>query len=247
MIIRDIIAVLMSILAPMAVNALTPDAGLKIMTYNVRHLEGIDRVIDPSRTAAIINSQRPDVVMLQEVDSVTQRSSGIDQMAALAKLTGMVPTFAKAIDFEGGGYGIGLLSRTAPLCVRRIPLPGEEPRMLLVAEFDKYVVACTHLALEEDARMQSVPIILAQLDSFRSKPFIIGGDWNSAPASQLLQALRANFNIVTPQMPTFPADSPAECLDYIAVGSRFVPAGCNTAILEGEASDHRAVITTIFF
>ena len=47
---------------------------LRVMSFNVRHLEGIDNVIDASRTAAVINRVVPDVALIQEIDSVTDRS-----------------------------------------------------------------------------------------------------------------------------------------------------------------------------
>ncbi len=63
-------------------------------------------------------------------------------------MTGMHARFCRAIDYDGGGYGVGLLSRDEPLAVRRIPLPGrEEARVLLMAEFPGYVVCVTHLSL----------------------------------------------------------------------------------------------------
>ena len=220
---------------------------LRVMSFNVRHLEGIDNVIDASRTAAVINRVVPDVALIQEIDSVTDRSGKKDQMAELGKLTGMFHTFGRAIDFGGGGYGIGILSRQKPLDVKRIPLPGDEPRLLLVAEFKDYVVACTHLALEEDARMESVKIIAAEMKKYPGKPFMIGGDWNATPSSPLLQAMREYFNIITPQTPTFPADKPVECLDYIAVDKDCVPEKCCGRLLTGTASDHRAVSVTVSF
>ena len=44
---------------------------LKVMTYNVRHCAGMDLVLDYDRTAAVIAQQQPDVVALQELDSMT--------------------------------------------------------------------------------------------------------------------------------------------------------------------------------
>ena len=47
---------------------------LKVMTFNVRHCAGMDLVVDYDRTAAVIALQQPDVVALQELDSMTSRS-----------------------------------------------------------------------------------------------------------------------------------------------------------------------------
>ena len=97
---------------------------LNLMTYNIRHGAGMDGKIDYDRTAAVIRGVNPDVVALQEVDSATQRCYGKYVGQELATRTHMIPTFGAAINFQGGKYGVGILSREQPLAVRRIPLPG---------------------------------------------------------------------------------------------------------------------------
>lgn len=207
----------------------------------------MDLEINPQRTASVINVERPDIVMLQEVDSVCTRSEGVDQVALLASLTSMHGLFGKAIDFEGGGYGIGLLSREKPLSVKRIPLPGAEPRLLLIVEFNDFIAACTHLALEEDCRMQSVEII-RQAAASAEKPFIIAGDWNARPDTPLIQAMRRHFVINSPQCHTFPADNPTECIDYIATSAARPGTTADASVVNAPAaSDHRPVTATIAF
>ena len=46
---------------------------LKFMSYNIRNGRGIDNVQDLGRVAEIINRTAPDLVALQELDSVTGR------------------------------------------------------------------------------------------------------------------------------------------------------------------------------
>lgn len=109
---------------------------LRLMTYNVHNCIGTDRQTDIERIAAIVRRQAPDVVAVQEVDSATQRSGGRYVLGELASLTGMHANFARAIDFQGGAYGIGVLSKRKPLSCTMCPLPGrEEERALLVVEF----------------------------------------------------------------------------------------------------------------
>ena len=121
---------------------------LKFMSYNIRNGRGIDNVQDLGRVAEIINRTAPDIVALQELDSVTGRMAGRFIPGELGEMTGMHARFCRAIDYDGGAYGVGLLSRDEPLAVRRIPLPGrKESRVLFVAEFPDYVVCVTHLSL----------------------------------------------------------------------------------------------------
>ena len=51
---------------------------LRLMSYNIRHGAGLDERLDFDRIAEVINREHPDVVALQEVDSVTQRIGGRD-------------------------------------------------------------------------------------------------------------------------------------------------------------------------
>jgi len=78
------------------------------------------------------------VVALQEVDRELARTGGVDQVAALARRTGLHGIFVPALlgdpgtswrvvgDDDPGGpaYGIGLLTRRGPLRWRRVALPG---------------------------------------------------------------------------------------------------------------------------
>ena len=104
---------------------------LKFMSYNIRNGRGIDNVQDLGRVAEIINRTAPDIVALQELDSVTGRMAGRFIPGELGEMTGMHARFCRAIDYDGGAYGVGLLSRDEPLAVRRIPLPGREESRVL--------------------------------------------------------------------------------------------------------------------
>ena len=113
---------------------------LRIMSYNIRNGRGMDEVTDLERIAEAIRKVAPDVVAVQEVDSVTGRSGGIDVLRTLGERTLMFPTYAPAIDFDGGKYGVGMLSKEKPVSYRYIALPGrEEERVLLWVEFERYI------------------------------------------------------------------------------------------------------------
>ena len=120
---------------------------LRIMSYNIRNGSGMDEVTDLGRIADAICKVAPDVVAVQEVDSVIGRSGGIDVLRTLGERTLMFPTYAPAIDFDGGKYGVGMLSKEKPVSYRYIALPGrEEERVLLWVEFERYIFCCTHLS-----------------------------------------------------------------------------------------------------
>lgn len=217
---------------------------LQIMSYNVRHCAGMDLVIDYDRTAAVIVQQQPDVVALQELDSMTGRSGHHVQLGELASRTGYHPVFGAAIEFDGGQYGVGILTREMPLNKKCIPLPGEEPRVLLVVELEDYVIACTHLDLDEAQRLASVPLIVDEAQRWQ-KPFLLAGDWNDVPGSELLEAMTQYFTVLSGDEATYPADEPTECIDYIAAFNGRAEAIESHVIDEPAASDHRPLVVWV--
>lgn len=216
---------------------------LRLTSYNIQHGEGLDKKIDHARQAKILRKAHADVAAIQEVDSVTKRNGGLYSLEEIGRKAKMHATFAPAINFQGGKYGIGILSKKQPMSVRRIALPGrEESRMLLVAEFRHYVVACTHLSLTDEDRMASVPIIVEEARKWQ-KPFIIMGDLNDEPGSPFYCEMQKHFLFLNPAYDkTFPADKPDICIDHVAV---FMPTPdatisyYRTWVGEETFSDHR--------
>lgn len=254
-----------AICSPACAQAQTTNLPIQagIASYNIHHGEGTDGKYDFERLASQFNHWQADVIALQEVDSMTTRSGKTYTLGALADITRYYDTFCPTMDYQGGKYGIGMLSRQKPLKVTSYALPSkEEPRRLMVAEFKDYVVACTHLSLNADDRMASLPIIL-QAARNTDKPFVIAGDWNDTPNSPFIKALSKDFCLRSnTRLATFPADSPKDCIDYIAVYKRsgepkysrsycYVnePAVVTTATVGSSktASDHRPIFAKMIF
>ncbi len=226
----------------MALNVFSQDY-LKLMSYNVRNAKGIDGIHNIQRIANVIINEAPDVVAVQELDSMTTRSGQKYVLGELSERTQMYATYAPAISFQGGKYGIGILSKETPLTIRTYPLPGrEEARMLLVAEFKNYFFACTHLSLTEEDRLASLDIIKNSVGK-SEKPYFLAGDLNDKPDSKFIQALQQDFQVLTHiKKPTFPAPEPTETIDYIAAwkhGSNDFANLSAQVLEEPVASDHR--------
>ena len=226
----------------MALNVFSQDY-LKLMSYNVRNAKGMDGIHNIQRIANVIINEAPDVVAVQELDSMTTRSGQKYVLGELSERTQMYATYAPAISFQGGKYGIGILSKETPLAIRTYPLPGrEEARMLLVAEFKNYFFACTHLSLTEEDRLASLDIIKNSVGK-SEKPYFLAGDLNDKPDSKFIQALQQDFQVLTHiKKPTFPAPEPTETIDYIAAwkhGSNDFANLSAQVLEEPVASDHR--------
>lgn len=234
-----------------AMLALTAQAqhNLRLMTYNIRNATGMDGVTDYQRIADVIVREGAEVVAVQEVDSMTRRSGGHYVLGEVASRARMHASFAPAINYDGGKYGIGILSKKEPLRVKAIGLPGrEEARALLMAEFDDYVFCSTHLSLTEEDRMASLALI-EKFAAGTGKPLFLAGDFNARPESAFIKGLQKNFKILSSTKTlTCPADKPEETIDYItmwknpqvkyAVNATWVPR-------EPVASDHRPVVVDL--
>lgn len=223
----------------------------RIITYNIKNATGLDNKTDYKRIADIIESVDPEIVSLQELDSITNRSKGKNILKEIADITRMHYTYAPAISFQGGKYGIGLLSKRRPISSYHIPLPGkEEARVLLVVEFEDYFIFNTHLSLQEEDRISSINIINKQAES-KSKPVILTGDLNCEPNSEEIKTLSQKWKIINnPKVPTFPADKPSVTIDYIAgyTANGEVYSVLQKHVLnEPVASDHRPLFADIRF
>ena len=193
---------------------------VRVMSYNVRNCTGLDRKTDYQRIADIIKAAECEAIAIQELDSMTTRYEGQDMLKNLAELTGMYPTFAPSIDYMGGKYGIGMLTKEKPLSFRRVPLPcRSEPRSLLIVELKDYYYCCTHLSLHAEDRLTSMGIITEELSKL-DKPVMIAGDFNAEPEEESMKVLAENFVIfkkdATPAY-TFPANKPDIEIDYICL------------------------------
>lgn len=214
--------------------------------------------IDLSAIAKVINDVKPDLVALQEVDVYTGRSGPHNQAEVLAKKTGLKSYFFKAIDYDGGEYGVAILSRYPVTETKRYALPtregsGGEPRVLGTAVItlpgnDKIIFASTHLDAQRDSanRLLQIRAIHAQLKD-AAYPVIIAGDFNAAPGSEVIRVLDSHFKrTCNPCQFTIPVDVPRRAIDFIA----FSPAEAfrvkeHRVIPERYASDHLPVFAVL--
>lgn len=221
----------------------------RIMSYNIRNAKGLDNKTDYPRIATIIESLSPDIAVLQEIDSVTERSNKVDVLKELAELTAMHRIYVPSITYQGGKYGIGILSKKRPLSWKNIPLPGrEEPRTLLMAEFDNFIIFATHLSLNAEDRLTSVNIINEQAAQYK-KPVFLAGDLNAKPESDEIKSLSGSWKIISNiKNPTYPADKPSSTIDYIAgytANGETYSVYQSRVIDEPVASDHRPLFADV--
>lgn len=236
---------------------------IRVMTYNIHHANppSSTNIINVDSAANIIKRQQPDLVALQEVDVNTTRSgTTLNQASEIARLAGLpYYFFGKAIDYQGGQYGVAILSKFPMSSMINYPLPtaagsGGELRTLATAVIalpgNKSVVfASTHLDAQTAEtnrvlQIQKITEILTQ----KTIPVILAGDFNAVPGSNTINILDASFtrSCISACGFTIPTNNPNKTIDFIA----FRPADKFTVIShnvidEKYASDHLPVLAVL--
>ena len=96
---------------------------LRVAAYNVKHGLGMDGEVDLERIAAVLGPLDADVITLQEIDRGVERTHGVDQARRLGELLGMEAHFGEFMPYQGGEYGMAVLSRLPVLGVTNVRLP----------------------------------------------------------------------------------------------------------------------------
>ena len=197
-----------------------------VLTYNIYHGEDANGGSNLDAVAGIINSLRPDLVALQEVDNKTARAKGLDLTAELSRRTGMQGVFGKAMDYDGGGYGEAVLSRHPIIETKNNPLPHSakaEPRAALEIHIElpggvKMAFVGTHLDHQRDQsnRMMQAGRIMELYENY-NLPIVLAGDFNATAGSDPINLLGRQWSDVAEDdsQPTFPSTKPAIRIDYI--------------------------------
>lgn len=228
---------------------------LRIMTYNIHVGVGMDKKLNLQRIADVINAANPDLVGLQEVDRGVKRTEGKDEIAELAALTQMEYAFAPNLDFQGGKYGVAILSR--------LPIKSTEHRMfenkreaerrgMLRVEVElggkRLNFVTTHLDYQyDDGRLFETEQLLKFLENAKG-PLIVVADLNDTPAGSAYKLMRTIFDdawVAGGDGFSFPADKPVKRIDHIFYRVNPGTRAKKSWVIETLASDHIPVMAEI--
>lgn len=225
---------------------------IQAATYNIRHGAGMDDRLDLTRSVNAIKALRSDIIALQEMDDRTNRTNKQNQTSLIAKQLNMHSAFGSFMAYDGGYYGLSILSKFPIVDTYPIRLPdGGEPRVALVADVrlpnsDVISVVNVHFDwLGNDAnRFKQASLLAEALRKFKT-PFILMGDFNDGPDSRTLKLFKTIAEEAIKKKgssSTFPADKPTKEIDYIFAGpSSKWSLGTADVVPEKVASDHRPV------
>jgi endonuclease/exonuclease/phosphatase family metal-dependent hydrolase len=167
--------------------------------------------------------------------------------------------FAKALDYQGGEYGVALLSRypLSETTVVRLPQgadPKSETRVLAVGKVSlpqgKTIrFGSTHLDVRNAQTREAQVQHIVTVANSEATPFIVAGDFNATPDSPAIRVLDQNFTRTCQDCaPTIPVINPKRAIDFIAFtkGAAFKVLS-QQVVPERYASDHLPVVAELAY
>jgi endonuclease/exonuclease/phosphatase family metal-dependent hydrolase len=231
---------------------------VRVLSFNILHGATTKGDFNLDVIAKVIKDADPDFVALQEVDYKTNRAKKYDLVTELGWRSKLAPLFGKAMNFDGGEYGEGVLSRYTFLSSRNVSLPftpGNEPRAALevvatIASNDTIAFVGTHLdhLRDEKDRVAQVKKI-NEVFSLNPYPTILVGDLNATPGSTPINILEevwtASYKGDKLKF-TFPSDNPRVKIDYVMYYPENRWKVLETTVIQDEiASDHCAYLVVL--
>jgi endonuclease/exonuclease/phosphatase family metal-dependent hydrolase len=231
---------------------------LHMMAYNIHHGCDTSEVLQLREIADLIRQSKAEIVGLEEVDSVCKRSGNTDQARILGQLTGMHFAYVRHFAFEGGSYGLALLSKypVSDVINNRLPVSTKEDgdtRALLTATVHlphgrKVVVAVAHLDYREEASRITQAKIIAGLFRNKKVPVFLLGDLNAGPDSETLRTLQELFSDTNPSGSlTYPAAYPREKIDFILLSKGDYQKTLSEPASQVYYSDHLPISSVVRF
>ncbi|GHA31418.1 endonuclease [Salinimicrobium marinum] len=236
------------------------EVSLRIMAYNIHHANppSEPKIIDLKAIIRTIKAQDPDVLALQEVDANTTRSGAGNQAEIIANELGMEVYFGKAINYDGGVYGVAVLSKYSISEARVHALPtapgtNGEPRVLATVKIslpdDKsFRFGSTHLDSQRDDTNRLLQIQeIVNIASQEPLPMIVAGDFNATPNTEVINHLDQFFTRTCNDCePTIPVLKPEKAIDFIAFKPKEnFSIEYHKVINETYASDHLPVMAVL--
>ncbi|HZK50178.1 MAG TPA: endonuclease/exonuclease/phosphatase family protein [Actinomycetota bacterium] len=155
-----------------------------VATYNLRHCEGLDGIVDVDRAARAMTGAGAEALGFQEIDDGLTRSGKANQAAELGERLGFDVAFHPTLERGGGRYGLGFAARgEVETHFERLPRRGdEEARGAIVAKANGVWFVVTHLSTDRISRAtqtRALASIASQLDG----PVLVMGDLNQSGGS----------------------------------------------------------------
>ena len=218
---------------------------IRLASYNVHKCLGMDRRRQPDRIVAVLASLDADVVALQEVDHRLGGRPAALPPGMIAAHTDLSPLPYALGPQSLGWHGQTILVRRSlsVSAIRRLELPGLEPRGAILAEVETadgpIRVIGAHLGLIRRYRLMQFAAIRAALSRRAVMPTVVLGDFNDWSRRGSGEILGTGYRMHVPGA-SFPAPRPVGSLDRVLVGQglHLIDAGVYRTAPAHIASDH---------
>lgn len=231
--------------------------GVRVVSYNIlagdRGLAGI---------AETLRQADADLIALQEVDQGTRRSGRVDQAAALGKALKMEHAFVEHFPYQGGRFGVALLSRLPIVKAERrgvkgsrlaqldatVRTPSGDVRVLVVHYSVTFPFRdAKETAVANAARLREASATAALVRS-ATGPILVLGDMNDDTGSPVYEQFSPTLQDACDVKghgvaKTWNSAIPITRIDYVWASRQFVVEGCRT--VPSWASDHLPVVADL--
>lgn len=230
---------------------------LRLMTYNIRAADfGLSGIIK------VLRQTKADIIALQEVDRGVRRTGRVDQPRRFSRALAYHGVFRRHFRYQGGDYGLMLLSRYRIDRVQRLSVQHSKLIILQARVHTpgrSLTVFVVHFHptnpldekqkrdINDRARMREARRIYDVARKIEG-PVIIMGDFNDDTGSPPYRLFASRFQDACDKAggwwdKTWPAKFPLTRIDYIWASPQIRIRRCRT--LSSEASDHRPVLADV--
>ena len=218
---------------------------MRVATWNIR--AALSAPLDD--IAAELQAMQADVIGLQEVDHLARRTGFIDQAHALATALSAHFVFAATIKWDGGDYGLALVSRWPLAAVQRHRLDQTEygePRIVLevtvCASGRPLRVFNHHAAIGSRSRQSGLTRLRDLVAPHMGSGAVVLGDFNEAPTGPGVRSLLAAGLVDVGAEQNVPTAGGAR-IDYLLADALLSKRVRRAQVWLTRKSDHHALIT----
>lgn len=217
-------------------------AAVRMVSWNV----SAGRVSSLAEVQAVLEGLDADVIALQELDVLVRRTGSVDQPRVLAEALGHAYAFAASVEFDGGDFGLAVLSRLPFAAAERIDLPSEggyEPRIALdvtvCAGALPLRVVDVHADFVPEVNTANLVALGEAVGPTTARPTILAGDLNAVDTTPGVASLVETTAAVDVLATWDPGPTKGtERIDYVLASPALAEAVTDAARVETQASDH---------
>lgn len=224
---------------------------MRIASYNIKCF---NYNADKAEVLEVLRRVDADVVGIQEVDADTERCGPGNQIQMIAEALGYPYWFfCPSIDYRGGQYGHGVVSRYPILESSVVDYAETGPkdhnrnyeRHLLQVGDKKLAFYNTHITLGKEQQGSEFLQVTAAMAE--DEYCVLAGDMNALPEVMAPFIDPARFAMLNPGIPTFPQGAASvKAIDHLVAG-RNLKHSESITVYPADCSDHNLIYAEFEF